>query len=66
MVHGAVDQRRFTTLPGKDYPKNLMKLSLIENQQRGDRWTSNPLIPNFHELVRIISVQEIPVDERLV
>jgi len=26
----------------------------------------NPLIPNFQELVRIISVQEIPVDERLV
>jgi RES domain-containing protein len=26
----------------------------------------NPLFPKFHDLVRVISVREIPVDERLV
>jgi RES domain-containing protein len=82
------DDSLIYTLPGKDYPKNWMKLSLIENQQRGDRWMTekkslgirvrsainlleynillNPLYPEFHDLVRIISVREIPVDERLV
>ena len=76
------------TLPAKEYPKNWMKLSLIENQQRGDRWMIdkkylgirvrsainlleynillNPLFPEFRALVKIISVREIPVDERLV
>ena len=76
------------TLPKSDYTKDWMKLSLIENQQQGDRWMSekkylgikvrsainileynillNPLFPKYHDLLRIISVQEIPVDDRLV
>jgi len=76
------------TLPGNDYPKNWMKISLIENQLQGDRWMNekkylgirirsainlleynvllNPLFPKYYDLVRIISVREIPVDERLV
>ena len=82
------DDSLIYTLPGSDYSKDWMKISLIKNQQQGDRWMSekkylgvrvrsainlleynillNPLFPEFRDLVGIISVREIPVDERLV
>jgi RES domain-containing protein len=82
------DDSLIYTLPAKEYPKNWMKISLIENQQLGDRWMNekkylgirvrsainlleynvllNPLFPKYYDLFRIISVREIPVDERLV
>lgn len=75
-------------LPDKDYYRDWKKLSLLENQQQGDRWMRekiylgirvrsaintaeyncllNPLFPGYHELLRIISVTEIKMDERLV
>jgi RES domain-containing protein len=82
------DDTLIHSLPETDYPKDWMKLSLIENQQLGDRWMSekkylgikvrsaintleynillNPLFPRFHDLVRIITIQEISVEGRLV
>jgi RES domain-containing protein len=82
------DDSLIYTLPGSDYPKNWRKISLIENQQQGDRWMSekkylgirvrsainlleynillNPLFPKYYDMLRIISVREVPVDERLV
>jgi RES domain-containing protein len=75
------------TLAEKDYPEAWMKLSLIENQEQGDRWMNekkwlgvrvrsainileynillNPLYPTYHDLARVLSVRQIPVDERL-
>ena len=82
------DDSLIYTLPGSEYPKDWRKISLIENQQQGDRWMSekkylgirvrsainlleynillNPLFPKYYDLLRIISVREVPVDERLV
>ncbi len=82
------DDSLIYTLPAGDYPKNWRKISLIENQQMGDRWMNekrwlgirvrsainlleynillNPLFPKYHDMIRTISVREIPVDERLV
>ena len=82
------DDSLIYTLPENDYPKDWMKITLIENQQQGDRWMSekeylgvrvrsainfleynillNPLFPKYYDLLRIISVREVPVDERLV
>jgi RES domain-containing protein len=82
------DRSPIYTLPDKDYNAGWMKLSLLENQQQGDRWMNdkkylgvkvrsainnleynvllNPLFPNYNGLVRIVSVEEIPMDERLI
>jgi RES domain-containing protein len=76
------------TLEDAEYNKDWMKLSLLENQNQGDRKMGekkflgikvrsainpveyncllNPLFPRYQNLVKIISINEIKVDDRLV
>jgi len=84
----AANDKLIHTLPESYYPKDWMKISLIENQLLGDRWMKerkwlgirirsainlleyniliNPLFPKYQDLLRVVSVREIPIDERLV